>query len=937
MINRSVSASGDVSQSIVVTGDGNAVSLRFGDSGLVLPIDRKQVPGPDRRRRPTRDERVRELDVLDPVRGRLPLIGREQELADLQSWLAEDVDISVHGLIGPAGTGKTRLAIGLCAVVDGAQKPGSDWLAGFLPFRALPHLAEVFESASYQWDRSTLLVIDYAAAGYEALGRWLDRLAASPAMKGVKLRLLLLDRQAPEGYGWWHELCNSPMNDSAARRDLFYKQRPDPLSGLDGIEERRRVLAEALAATAALHGTAARSLPELGENEAFAARLSEYQFGNALSLVMAGVIAHERGLAEALALRRLDAARHLGRRELKRFERLAGTDPEAAAIRHLVAFNGMTGGLPLAGLATTLQGELAGIGMAANTQALSVLLQQELPPLGTRQEEAGDLMPRLGTIQPDLIGEAVIVEEFEAPPARQAEGVAAVQRAYALTGAAAARSLMRLLQDYAYAVEDSTATDLERETGTRLLGWLRALAAEIDDPAALEPLAFALPTRTLVLRETASEITSRLAQAYENALAADGGFLTTSAYRAMFWTANLASRLNDLGLRDEAALSAEKAERLARQLYYSDAARFSDDLAHSLNNLATFLSGLGRREDALAAAEEAVGLRRELAAARPDAFTPDLASSLNNLGTFLSDLGRREDALAVAEEAVGLRRELAAARPDAFTPDLAVSLNNLAAFLSDLGRREDALAAAEEAVGLRHELAAARPDAFTPDLAKSLNNLGNFLSAVGRPEDALAAAEEAVGLYRSLAAARPDGFTPDLAISLNNLGNFLSAVGRREDALAAGVEAVGLRRELAAARPDAFTPDLASSLNNLANRFSAVGRREDALAAAEEAVGLYRSLAAARPDAFSVDLSVSLGMFTQLMIAMKEKPRALETITEAIEILEPVFRTSPTAVAHWMHMHLQHYVSLCHELGRQPDEGLLRPIIEVFEKLQKEE
>ena len=60
----------------------------------------------------------------------------------------------------------------------------------------------------------------------------------------------------------------------------------------------------------------------------------------------------------------------------------------------------------------------------------------------------------------------------------------------------------------------------------------------------------------------------------------------------------------------------------------------------SLNNLATRLSELGRREEALKAAEEAADLYRALAAARPEAFTPDLAMSLNNLATMLSELGR---------------------------------------------------------------------------------------------------------------------------------------------------------------------------------------------------------------------------------------------------------------------------------------------------------
>jgi hypothetical protein len=47
MENRSVQAS-DINQSVVVTGSGNVVSLRFGDTGIVLPLRRMQFPPPDR-------------------------------------------------------------------------------------------------------------------------------------------------------------------------------------------------------------------------------------------------------------------------------------------------------------------------------------------------------------------------------------------------------------------------------------------------------------------------------------------------------------------------------------------------------------------------------------------------------------------------------------------------------------------------------------------------------------------------------------------------------------------------------------------------------------------------------------------------------------------------------------------------------------------------
>ncbi|MGH6678176.1 MAG: tetratricopeptide repeat protein, partial [Bradyrhizobium sp.] len=271
-----------------------------------------------------------------------------------------------------------------------------------------------------------------------------------------------------------------------------------------------------------------------------------------------------------------------------------------------------------------------------------------------------------------------------------------VGHAYQLTGAAAAQALVRIVQDFAYSLEDPGATDEERSTGRQIMRWLLALAERIDDPEQLAPLVFALPDQTTILRESAAELTQKLADHFLGKAQANDDLLAVIFAGAL------------------------------------------------LNNLANRLGDLGRREDALRAAEEAVGLRRALAAARPDAFIPDLARSLNNLANRLSNLGRREDALRTAEEAVGLYRALAAARPDAFIPGLARSLNNLANRLSDLGRREDALRTAEEAVSLRRALAAARPDAFGVELARSLWVLGDLYADNEQPDLAVSTLAEAI-------------------------------------------------------------------------------------------------------------------------------------------------------------------------------------------------
>lgn len=76
-----------------------------------------------------------------------------RNLADLHAWLASPAPVSVRILTGPAGSGKTRLAIQfLEELVD------SGWDAGFLRESGLA------DASKRRWDRPTLAIIDYAAS-----------------------------------------------------------------------------------------------------------------------------------------------------------------------------------------------------------------------------------------------------------------------------------------------------------------------------------------------------------------------------------------------------------------------------------------------------------------------------------------------------------------------------------------------------------------------------------------------------------------------------------------------------------------------------------------------------------------------------------------------------------------------------------------------------
>jgi tetratricopeptide (TPR) repeat protein len=400
-------------------------------------------------------------------------------------------------------------------------------------------------------------------------------------------------------------------------------------------------------------------------------------------------------------------------------------ESEKAAIRHLAAFNSLAGGLPINDLVEVIEAELTASKNKGQAVELAQLLEQEFPDRGEGAY--------LATTQPDLIGEGLIIEALSGPRNLEAKAPALVARAYALTEDRAAIALMRLLQDFAYALEDQKAKKDEKETAQRLMTWLAYLVENAENPLDLIPLANALPVDTLILREQALKIT----------------------------------------------------EKLAEVLFMLHQNSEDDDIANAAatwqNNLSVRLSALGEREAALKAAQEAVDIRRVLAAARPDAFTADLAMSLNNLANRLSALGQREAALKAAQEAVDIRRVLAAARPDAFTADLAMSLNNLANRLSALGQREAALEVAQEAVDIRRGLAAARPDAFTTNLSVSLGALTMIQRNMKDHTAALISITEAIAILRPLFLSLPQAVGNWMDMHLRNYIEIAKELGQEPD------------------------------------------------------------------------------------------------------------------------------------------------------------
>lgn len=935
-----------------------------GSGNLVVQIGRDLVVGD----RPTLDLVLERpvgtglLASLNPYGRAIDPVGRDAEMAALWQWLERaDRPFGVRVLTGQAGTGKTRLLIELCH-----EAVAKHWQAGFAAKDEIAWFVDHHRTVDWVWEKRTLIVVDYAAQQPEPLRKLVAGLASGAEVAGrPPIRLLLLERFAETGSGWWQQVF--PRATFTERsRDFLDPAEPVELPGLDDRETRRRIF------SAALHRAApTREAPQTGSDPRFDRQLAEISWGGRpLFLAMAGLLAAERGVHGVLALNRTDLALAVAGRELENIRKLAEgshrVQPEL--LIHMVAFVTLCSGVPVAEVEGIVDQEKTALRRsgAGDPPDVVTLLRQALPIERKRMSGGGGTeIEVLQPILPDVIGEAVLLRRFEDAADK---GSAAVLRAFLQSPFGAVSRVLHTGQDFGSqqlapvwgawirALLDGPATDPDvllfiDDQWPRFSTALAELAAEVaekvvdvwrqrqsSDPGAAIRLANSLNTlgvrlgdtgrraKALASAEEAVELLRRLDAANPNVFEANlAGSLNT-----------LANRLSDVGLRAEALASAAEAVGLNRRTVGANPDAHEPELVIALSTLANGLSAVGRQEEALASAEEAVDLCRRLAEASPDAYLPFLAASLNNFAIRLSEVGRWGDALEPGEEAVGLFRRLAGQNPGAYERDLALSLTNLANRLSQLGRQSEALGPAEEAVGLYRRLVGLSPDAYKHYLAMSLTNLANNLSTVGRLAEALALAEEAVDLLWPLARVSPDPYEPYLAISLNNLAIRLSDLGRWTEALAPAREAVEIRRRLARANRQACEPELASSLNNLSFVLSGLGLNAEALATADEAVAIYRRFATGRPNVHEIDLAISLNSLANMLSKVGQRANALMRLEEAMSLLMSYFVAMPVALAPRMARIAKDYMELCDALPNEVDLKLLGPLVAVFQSLNSD-
>lgn len=962
---------------VIVQAGGDGINIQVGLAYLLLTPLKARLRGAPHR----------VIEILDPAFEAVPLAGREADLQYLLDWLGEETKIAITCLIGPGGSGKTRLAFELL------KRLPDGWQGGFLTREEATRFAEAKGVSSWSWQKPTLIVVDYAALLTEKLAHWFSALV-DHSPHADPLRILLLERHADLESGWYFDLADGAWSGRRVHK-LFWPAKPRRLARLNQPEQRRSVLAAGIHAAQALSQKtkAGASLPEPGEDLWFDQHLADSQWADPLLLLMASLIAASDGIHAALALSRPDLAKGMAVRERERLRSTVEDQNAKDLLAHLYGCITLCGGLSRDSMAAIASREFAALG-------------QHYP--GGADQGVDDLARFLGAraslppLTPDLLGEALLLVTFDRI------GASVTARLASVAPARVAATLIRCVQDFAHWGYSAP------------LEWLQTLVAHgKQDLSILVAIEEVLPRDTVALRMLAVDVSQMLVGRFVQSPLSIWG--PAQAYLARLWT-NLSVRQGEVGRLEEAVGSAVEAVRICRSLAETNPDGSLSSLALSLNNLAGAQGAMGRpaealasvaeavrhyraitelkpnaalpalalslntlantqralgqRAEALTSIEEAVRIYRPFAEADPDAFLAELARSLNNLSLYRgemgqhakglssseeavlhyrklvqvnpdeirpalaesltilanqqSEMGQRAEALASIAEGVRILRALVEPNPDAFRPGLARSLNNLATRQSDMGQRAEALASVVEAVRIHRTLAEANPDAFRPDLAVSLNNLAATQGAMGRRSEAILSILEAVSTNRALAKVNPSAFLPKLAMSLDNQANMQMAMGQLTEATVSNLEAVRIRRELAGNNPDAFIPGLALSLTNLAIRHSAMRERAEALASVTEAVGYYRGLVKANPAAFIPELARSLCVLSNALSEVGKLPESRDAATESLRYLAPLCLQYPGAFSEFAKFALRCYLLRIKQLGTEPDREIVSQFNHLF-------
>jgi len=144
--------------------------------------------------------------------GNVRLFGRDDELAFLWEFCHSDNHFSWFAISGEGGSGKTRLAYTLGKLLKYA--PG--WSYRKVDYARPDGLADA-KQALKDAPQNTLLVLDYVKWHTDSIGKWLYDLWCDWHDRNLKVRVLLVERDAisPRDLRWQHDVMAAQYRPAA--------------------------------------------------------------------------------------------------------------------------------------------------------------------------------------------------------------------------------------------------------------------------------------------------------------------------------------------------------------------------------------------------------------------------------------------------------------------------------------------------------------------------------------------------------------------------------------------------------------------------------------------------------------------------------------------------------------------------------------------------
>jgi tetratricopeptide (TPR) repeat protein len=787
---------------------GQRIPISHQSTGLLEAPIRPLPEGLDLARSP--------FTLLLPEYAVVPFVEFGGHLTDLLGWCRSSDRFNIKTIVGPGGSGKTRLA-GKAATILANE----GWQAGFLA-------DQLSEEAAPRLARDTVFILDNAEGRSTVL---LDLIKLYGGSSLARVRILLISRQRG---AWWTaikeelpdlvigfdggEIALTPDDVSADLRQILFNEARSAYRAL--LQERAGESDEALLAdqdatplmlqlSALLRITGKSEVTAPGEP----ADLLKQAIGRervrwrqhplwdkldvdmyaATSLVATVILTEPTRedlgiLIEAIP--ELDLGSVARRRAL---EWLADLYPNPRT-------HGEIASLKPDLLAQQLLEETAGL------KKITVAVQQAVSTLAPEQAAAAtvrmlDILLKSSTEGNALAGTALdgllnsslkrIIDIAKATERRDLPPLlsASLERHHAFQAA------FVTVLDIPY--ERPGFADLAYMVALQAHAFAQALPGTEYDVARVGVLSILVKSLvTLGKDDSARAFLPQLLEGMTKQFQHDPDYWASdlAAVMDMAWPLMLAT------MRDLAEDAAEGAVRIRRTLLERGNTDDSTVLgaAKALSNLGIVKTALGKPDEALAASKAAAAILERLAGQTSSTEVLETtAATYLNLANRLSEAGQNTEAVDYGQQAESLLRSLADSDPEQYAPRLATCLANLAVFKRNLSLLDEALPIARESVEIRSRLAASFPSVYLGDLTKSLYTLAKLESVAGNAEKAAELALDALAKRRELAEAGQAEARSELSIGLYDTAQLCARQGRLADATRLGWEAVKISSELA--------------------------------------------------------------------------------------------------------------------------------------------